>query len=195
MSVTLVRSRPFSASTRVAAASSSWRVRSRRRSKRLEVRTAAAAAVDVLFITERGFSYLGAGPGVKRGEGIPLGRRLERDGAVRGRGSSARLRDQHRARPVLERDRRRVAVQDEAGEGAQYLAHGRHRLRERERGALEATNAVGEAEDVIADQLTAGGRHVDQAGSARGRARAVHGDERIAPLELEHGQEVVLGPG
>src|SRR2546422_3404591 len=112
MSVILVRSRPFSASTRVAAARSSWRVRSRRRSKRLEAR---AAGADALFITEQGFSYLGAGPGVKRGEGILLGRRLERDGAVRGRGSSARLRDQHRARPVLERDRRRVAVQDEAG--------------------------------------------------------------------------------
>src|SRR6266404_7130122 len=164
MSVTLVRSRPFSASTRVAAASSSWRVRSRRRSKRLEARTA-AATVDALFITERRFSYLGAGLGVKRGTGIPLGRGLERDGAVRGRGSSAPLRDKHRARPVLERDRRRVAVQDEAGEGAQRLAHGRHRLRERERGALESTNAVGEAEGVIADQLTSGGRHVDQAGS------------------------------
>src|SRR2546426_6999429 len=125
MSVTLVRSRPFSASTRVAAASSSWRVRSRRRSKRLEART---AAVDVLFITERGFSYLGAGPGVKRGQGIPLGRRLERDGAVRGRGSSARLRDQHRARPVLERDRRRVAVQDEAGGGPRRPPRGPPRV-------------------------------------------------------------------
>src|SRR5881628_2435071 len=29
----------------------------------------------------------------------------------------------------------------------------------------------------------------------RGRARAVHRHERIARLELEHGHEVVLGPG
>src|SRR2546426_12669702 len=144
MSVTLVRSRPFSASTRVAAASSSWRVRSRRRSKRLEARMA-AAKVDVLFITERGFSYLGAGLGVKRGTGIPLGRGLERDGAVRGRGSSARLRDQHPAPPVLERDRRRVAVQDEAGGGAQGPAHRRHPLRGGGGGGPACTKAGGRA--------------------------------------------------
>src|SRR3989442_350402 len=151
MSVTLVRSRPFSASTRVAAASSSWRVRSRRRSKRLEERTA-AATVDVLFIIERGFSYLGAGLGVKRGTGIPLGRGLERDGAVRGRGSSARLRDQHRARPVLERDRRRVAIQDEAGGGAPRLAPRRDPPPEAEPGALWCTEAAHAAAGGVARQ-------------------------------------------
>jgi len=86
-------------------------------------------------------------------------------------------------------------MENEADEGAQHLAHGRHRLRERERGALEAANAVGEAEGVIADELTSGGRHIDQARTARGRTRGVHRDERIAPLELQQGHEVVLGPG
>src|SRR2546430_1612464 len=62
MSVILVWCRPFSASTRVAAASSSWRVRSRRRSKRL---VPANATVDALFITEQVFSYPSACPDVK----------------------------------------------------------------------------------------------------------------------------------
>src|SRR2546426_862097 len=151
MSVILVRSRPFSASTRVAAARSSWRVRSRRRSKRLEAR---AAAADALFITEQGFSYLGAGPGVKRGTRMPLGRGLERDGAVRGRGSSACLRDQHRARPVLERDRRRVAVQDEAGEGAPRLPPRRPPPPGGGGGAPQAPKAPGGGQGVVAEPPT-----------------------------------------
>src|SRR5437867_7899451 len=110
MSVIFVWWRPFSASTRVAAARRSWRVRSRRRSKRLEA-VPATAAVDALFITEFWFSYPGPRPTVKGGRRDPprrwcawahsLRRGLERDAAARGRGSLARLRDQHRARPVL----------------------------------------------------------------------------------------------
>src|SRR5204863_6731517 len=74
MSVILVRSRPFSASTRVAAARSSWRVCSRRRSKRLGTAT---AVVDDVFMTEHLFSYRGP-PLVSRGlsSGFPPPRGL-----------------------------------------------------------------------------------------------------------------------
>src|SRR5206468_3574124 len=100
---------PFSASTRVAAASSSWRVRSRRRSKRL---VPANATVDALFITEQVFSYPNACPDVKspRARGAwaalpippPLMRRGKRDDGACGGRLEARLRNRDRARAGLE---------------------------------------------------------------------------------------------
>src|SRR5579885_1391916 len=47
---------------------------------------------------------------------------------------------------------------------------------------------------MVADELALGAGEVDEPGAARGRARAVDGDQRIAARELEQGGEVVLGP-
>src|SRR6266849_539509 len=202
MSLTLVWSRPFSASTRVAAASSSVRVRSRRRAKRLSV---VVAAVEVVLITELRFTYRVPGVLVKRessrawGRGPWWGRRLpavreeahgvraplqrpvrrqptalmhgdvladvrevrgglpsipdglERDRSPRRRRGEARLGDRHRAGAVLERRRRRLGVEDQPDERAERLAHGRHRLTDRDGRALEAAHRVREAERVIAE--------------------------------------------
>src|SRR5439155_3055617 len=66
MSAIFVWWRPFSARTRVAAASRSWRVRSRRRSKRFGPAT---AVFEDAFMTEYQFSYLGS-PMMSRGAAV-----------------------------------------------------------------------------------------------------------------------------
>src|SRR5438552_1255306 len=133
MSATLVRCRPFSASTPVAAASRSWRVRSRRRSKRLPGR-----ARDAEFITELIFTYVD-------GRVKPLGREvlgtkavIDRDRDARGRRSETRFGDQNGLGTVFDGDGWRLAVDDESNEGVERFAHRRDGFPDGERRPLEA---------------------------------------------------------
>src|SRR5439155_16257523 len=82
----------------------------------------------------------------------------------------ARLGDEHRPRPILERRPRRLAVEHEPGEGAQHLAHRRDRLREGQRRALEAVYRIGEAELMVADELPLVAGEVDEPRAAPRRA-------------------------
>src|SRR5438552_18879239 len=88
-----------------------------------------------------------------RKEGGSAVQAADRDRRTALRRAAARLGDEHCPRPILERRRRRLAVEHEPGEGAQHLAYGRNRLGDLQRRALEAVYRIGEAELMVADEL------------------------------------------
>src|SRR5262249_15768929 len=164
MSAILVSCRPFSASTRVAAASRSERVRSRRRSKRLPPATFS----DGAFITEPSFTYADAGRASRGGSLESPSEARNLDGLARRGRQPAGLRDEDGSRPVLHGHRRSVRDAWKARERAQHLPHRRQGLRNRYGRALRAANGIGEPEHVIADQLSLGAGHVDETRASQG---------------------------
>src|SRR5947199_1306066 len=104
-----------------------------------------------------------------RKEGGSAVETADRDRRTALRRAAARLGDEHCPRPILERRRRRLAIEHEPGEGAQHLAHGRDRLREGQRRALEAVYRIGEAELMVADELPLVAGEVDEPRAAARR--------------------------
>src|SRR5437867_10138923 len=188
MSVTFVSWKPFLASTRVAAVTSSLRVRCRRRSKRLPV----GAGVEASFMTESLFTFrltrLSVSTTPRPFSG---GRAEERDDSRLPRVGRrpAGLGDEDRLGPVLYRHRWRLSGDQEPGEGPEGLSHGRNHVGECQRGALEPPHRVSEAEGMVADQLSPRAGDVDQPRAPRGRAGTADRHQRLATLELEDRDE------